>query len=67
MSVCTHTYSSKPFSNDREGAVEGELPWVGSPVGQEQGPGLSAVAGLVEVTGSLLHISFPMSQHVRDQ
>ncbi len=67
MSVGTHTHSSKPFSNDREGAVEGELPWVWSSVGQEQGPGLSDVAGLVEVTGGLLHIPFPLSQHVRDQ
>ncbi len=67
MSVGTHTHSSKPFSNDREGTVEGELPWVWSSVGQEQGPGLSDVAGLVEVTGGLLHIPFPLSQHVRDQ
>lgn len=62
-----HTYSSKPFSNDSEGGIKGQLSWVGSSVGQEQGPGLSTVAGLVEVTSGLLHIPNPLSQHVRDQ
>lgn len=58
---------SQPFSNDGEGAVKGEQPWVRSAVGQEQGAGLSAVAGLVELSGGLLHIPIPLSQHVRDQ